>query len=409
MPVALYGTDNKKMGRRQSKFKSFFDDLNQKRKEKRNHAAKKISNDNAANEKKIIEVLEEIDFGKSKLDRGYLDFKTYQSQEYGDLEQAKKDIIRMIVSNNHFTNLNLKEFDKRIYIIACSFRNAISNGHQNAAFSSKSALNIAIDQIRNQLAFIPEQWRQRYLDECTDYLDKWIQLIEECISMDATSVALAKSEAQLDKKLKDSKKEVEDYINNLKKDEKKAAALEKVKELPIKDTLKDPLLRSIFNFLIDRRIEQTTIHFDIQMTKMQRRNNMMYATQVELLRKNVQNVPIPSDPLSFQKFQYSVQQMLDQINKIDKKYEEFLLFLFKVDGELDRLENSMASEIEKDIAEKEIQKLVDAINNENKKDSLDKLSHRELLQKLGIKVEEEEDKNQQFIKETEDEEEFNEN
>lgn len=408
MPVALYGTDQKKIGKRQNKFKSFFDDLNKKRKEKKKNADKKIKNDNAANEKAIIEVLEEIDFGKSKLDQGYLDFKTYSSQEYGDLEQARNDIKRMIITNNQFTNLKLSEFDKKLYIIACSFRNAISNGHQNAAFSSQSALYIAIDQIRNQLAFIPEQWCQRYLDECTDYLDKWIQLIEECISMDATSIALSNSEEKLNEKLEKSKKEVEEFKDDLKKDKQKAAALAKVEKFPIKDTLKDPMLRSIFNLLIDHKIEQTSLYFDIQMTKMQRRSNKMYATQVEMLRKNVQNVPIPKDPLSFQKFQDSVKKMLDQIDEIDKQYGDFLLFLFKVDGELDRLENSMTSEIEKDIARKEIEKMVEAINNENQKDNIDKLSHRELLKKLGIK-EEEEDKNRQFVNDTEEEDQFNEN
>lgn len=408
MPVALYGTDQKKIGKRQNKFKSFFDDLNKKRKEKKKNADKKIKNDNAANEKAIIEVLEEIDFGKSKLDQGYLDFKTYSSQEYGDLEQARNDIKRMIITNNQFTNLKLSEFDKKLYIIACSFRNAISNGHQNAAFSSQSALYIAIDQIRNQLAFIPEQWCQRYLDECTDYLDKWIQLIEECISMDATSIALSNSEEKLNEKLEKSKKEVEEFKDDMKKDKQKAAALAKVEKYPIKDTLKDPMLRSIFNLLIDHKIEQTSLYFDIQMTKMQRRSNKMYATQVEMLRKNVQNVPIPKDPLSFQKFQDSVKKMLDQIDEIDKQYGDFLLFLFKVDGELDRLENSMTSEIEKDIARKEIEKMVEAINNENQKDNIDKLSHRELLKKLGIK-EEEEDKNRQFVNDTEEEDQFNEN
>lgn len=407
MPVALYGTDQKKIGKRQNKFKSFFDDLNKKRKEKKKNADKKIKNDNAANEKAIIEVLEEIDFGKSKLDQGYLDFKTYSSQEYGDLEQARNDIKRMIITNNQFTNLKLSEFDKKLYIIACSFRNAISNGHQNAAFSSQSALYIAIDQIRNQLAFIPEQWCQRYLDECTDYLDKWIQLIEECISMDATSIALSNSEEKLNEKLEKSKKEVEEFKDDMKKDKQKAAALAKVEKYPIKDTLKDPMLRSIFNLLIDHKIEQTSLYFDIQMTKMQRRSNKMYATQVEMLRKNVQNVPIPKDPLSFQKFQDSVKKMLDQIDEIDKQYGDFLLFLFKVDGELDRLENSMTSEIEKDIARKEIEKMVEAINNENQKDNIDKLSHRELLKKLGIK--EEEDKNRQFVNDTEEEDQFNEN
>ena len=402
-----YGAGALSESTRQSRFKSFFSDLNQKRKEKKDRAARNISNNNAANEKKIIEVLEEINFRKSKLDNQYLNFKSFETQECSDLELAKKDIIRLIVSNNNYTNLNLKEFDKRIYIIACSFRNAISNGHQNAAFSAKSALYIAIDQIRNQLMFIPENWRQSYLDECTTYLDKWIQLIEECISMDATSVSLANHENELQEKMQESQDKLEEYKKKIKENEETSKALLKVQDLPIRETLKDRLLCSIFNFLVDRKIEQSSLDFDIQMTRMQRRTNQMYATQVEMLRKNVQNVPVPKDKLSFQKFQASMQQMLNEIDAVDKQYEEFLMFIFKLDGELDRLEKSNATEIEKDIALKEMGKILEVMKKSNKKDGIDNLTHKEVLKELGL--EEEQETNTKFVEDTEEEGEFNEN
>ena len=52
-------------------------------------------------------------------------------------------------------------------------------------------------------------------------------------------------------------------------------ALNKVLNMTIKDTLTDPLLRSIFDNIIDFDISSRMVRFDIHMNNMQRRNNQM--------------------------------------------------------------------------------------------------------------------------------------
>ncbi len=390
-------------GKHKNKLQSFFEGIKNKHQERKNRALRNITNNNSANENKIIEVLEDIDFSKSKLDPKYLEFKTFSSQAYGDLEQAKHDIINSIVSNNNYTDLNLKEYDTRLYEIATEYRNAISNGHKNAAFSAKSALYIAVRDIRNQLPFIPKEWRNNYLKECTEYLDKWIQLIENCISLDATTISLENSDRELNNKLEDIKETREKYIEELQCDNETKKALINVMDLPIKDTLNDPVLKEVFTTLIENKIKEETAKFDVQMNNMQRRKNQMYATQVDIIRKNVQNLPIPSDPLSFQKFQDAVKQMVADIDKVDKQYEEFIQFMFKLDGELDRLENSQATKLEQRMAAQQIEKLVETLNNMNKKDSVEKMSERELMEKLGIKEAEKEEQDNTQVQEEEQE------
>lgn len=392
-------------GKRENKLKSFFEGIKNKRQERKNLAAKKISNNNSANENRIIEVLEEIDFSKSRLDPQLLEFRTFSTQVYGDLEKAKHDIINAIVSNNNYSDLNLKDFDTKLYEIACEYRNAINNGHKNAAFASKSALYIAVNDIRNQLPFIPDSWKNNYLRECTEYLDKWIQLIENCISLDATTISLENSDRELNNKLDDIQETRRKYAEDLKSDKDTKIALNKVLDLPIKDTLNDPVLKEIYTTLIENKIKEDTARFDIQMNNMQRRRNQMYATQVDVIRKNVQNLPIPSDPLSFQKFQDSVKQMIADIDKIDHQYEEFIQFMFKLDGELDRLENSQATKLEQKMAADQIGKIVNTLNDINKTGAFEKMSERELMEKLGVKEEEKEENIEVQAQEQEEEEE----
>ena len=68
----------KKKGRKG--LKSFIENIKGKWSERKEIAERTISNNNAQNEQKIIEVLESIDFNKSKLESKYLDFKTFESQ-----------------------------------------------------------------------------------------------------------------------------------------------------------------------------------------------------------------------------------------------------------------------------------------------------------------------------------------
>ena len=375
--------------KRRKGLKSFIENIKGKWSERKEIAERTISNNNAQNEQKIIEVLESIDFNKSKLESKYLDFKTFESQTCGDLEKAKKDIINSIVSNNNYTDLNIKEFDKKVYEIAIEYRNAIANGHKNTAFAAKSALTIAIIDIRNQLKFIPTQWRLNYLQQCTDYLDNWIQLLENCISLDATTISLENSDRELQNKLEEIEENKNKYKEGLESDETMLRALNKVLNMTIKDTLTDPLLRSIFDNIIDFDISSRMVRFDIHMNNMQRRNNQMYATQVDMLRKNVQNIPIPKDPLSFQKFQQSVKNMIAEINKTDKQYEEFLNFIYEMDGVLESLENTQATKMQQKIVFERINQMVEAMNDINQKDSIDNMSGKELKERLGIKEKQE--------------------
>ena len=141
--------------------------------------------------------------------------------------------------------------------------------------------------------------------------------------------------------------------------------------------------------IIDFDISSRMVRFDIHMNNMQRRNNQMYATQVDMLRKNVQNIPIPKDPLSFQKFQQSVKNMIAEINKTDKQYEEFLNFIYEMDGVLESLENTQATKMQQKIVFERINQMVEAMNDINQKDSIDNMSGKELKERLGIKEKQE--------------------
>ena len=342
---------------RSGKLKEFIDGIKAKSEQRKNEARQKISNNNAANEAKIISVLEDIDFGGSKLDPEILDFKTMSTQAYGDLEYTRNEVKASIISNTSYSDLKLKEFDTRLYEIALEFRNSISNGYKNAAFAARSALYIAVGKIRNQLPFIPTNWRQNYLNSCTEYLDKWIQLIEECISLDATTISLEQSEIQLQAKLAKADMELEDYKNMLKEDKDILIKIIALKDTNVKSTLNDPMLKKLFDDLMDREIKSMLLKFDIAMNKMQKRRHLMYASEVEMLRRNVENQPIPNDPLSFQKFQDSVDKMFGDMIKVDNEFKAFMDLMYDIDGRLDQLNQSQASKMEQKMLQAQISKL----------------------------------------------------
>lgn len=395
-----------------NKLKEFMDGLKSKREQRKIDARKKISNNNAANEAKIIAVLDGIDFSKSKLDPAILDYKTISSQLYGDLEYTRNEVRNSIISNTTYADLKLKDFDTRLYEIAVEYLNAISNGHKNAAFAARSALYIAVVQIRNQLPFVPQNWRQNYLNSCTEYLDKWIQLIEECISLDASNNSLEKSEIQLQSKLAEADMKLKTDLEQLKDDPVLLKKIIAMRNMPVGQTLGDPMLKKLFNKLMDGEINTKLIKFDIEMNKMQRRRQLMYAAQVEMLRRNVENQPIPNDPLSFQKFQGAVDGMFQDMIKVDNEYRAFMELMYDIEGRLDQLAQSQASKMEHKMVQDQISKLIEAANaiNENE---LETMTVRELREKLGIKekethTEENIEENTDTDTDTDDEENLNE-
>ncbi len=390
-----------------NKLNEFFDGIKSKKTQRKLAAKRNISNNNAANEKKILDVLSEIDFGNSNLDPKVLEHKTISTQNVGDLEQTRNEVMEKIISNTKNSGLKLKEFDSKLYEIALEYKNAISNGHKNAAFAARSALHIGVVQIRNQLADIRSDWRQNYLNDCTVYMDKWIQLIENCISLDASMDSYEKSMKQLETKLADLERRKSEYNDRIKNDDNLQRRLNMVRDKPVGETLTDPALKRLFDDLVDVKIQDTIIKFDLTMNKMQKHKQVKYAQQVEMLRRSVENMPIPNDPYGFQKFKDTVNSMFREATKVENEYAEFLQLIFDVDGRVNQMAHSQAAKMENQMMQDQIIKFVEGANSMSESD-YDKMSTKELRERLGLKVEEEQkEESRNEDAETEDETEEN--
>ena len=81
--------------------------------------------------------------------------------------------------------------------------------------------------------------------------------------------------------------------------------------------------------------------------------------------------------------------MIAEINKTDKQYEEFLNFIYEMDGVLESLENTQATKMQQKIVFERINQMVEAMNDINQKDSIDNMSGKELKERLGIKEKQE--------------------
>ena len=81
--------------------------------------------------------------------------------------------------------------------------------------------------------------------------------------------------------------------------------------------------------------------------------------------------------------------MIAEINKTDKQYEEFLNFIYEMEGVLESLENTQATKMQQKIVFERINQMVEAMNDINQKDSIDNMSGKELKERLGIKEKQE--------------------
>ena len=103
--------------------------------QKMEEAAKQVSNNKAENEMKISNILNSINFTESLLPVEKLDYKSNDSQPYGDLEFAVVVASDLISSNTYdYSGVDISNIDASIIVIAQELKNAIETGDVNRAF-----------------------------------------------------------------------------------------------------------------------------------------------------------------------------------------------------------------------------------------------------------------------------------
>ncbi len=316
------------------------------RKQKMEEIAKQISNNKAENEMRIAGILNSINFTESRLPIEKLDYKSVETQPYGDLEYAVVEAVDMISNNTYdYSGVDLSNIDAAILLIATELKNAIETGDVNRSFAAKAGLITAIDQIRNKIPFISENMKRDFVESSEDYLELWKTLIISCTSLDAIQKNLDAQKSSIEQKQKKSNEKNDELARKILEDPEFKGKVEKV----MSDTFIgnsnewDQESMDLYKFLVSQRIEKSSIGFEMLQYDMLVKQCAYQSKIINDYQTRVRQIPIPEDPNLLNKYKDMIEEEYKRASEIDAQFDELGEFMDSMDERLKQMATSKGS------------------------------------------------------------------
>ena len=365
---------------------AWFQNKKNKKAQKREEAAKMITNNKAENEINIANVLKSINFTDSLIPAEKLDYKTNENQPYGDLEFGVMEAIDLISNNTQdYGGLNINKIDTAILQIAKELKNAIEAGNVNRAFAAKSGLIVAIDQIRDKIPSIPESMRAEYIETSVKYLEIWTTLISSCTSLDVIQQNLDSQKQSIEQRQKKNDEEKDELSRRMLAEPAFKAKMETL----MNDTFIgnssewDNETMNLYNWLVRQRIEKSSINFEMLQYDMLVKQSAYQSKIIGDYQTRVRAVPVPTDPNLMNKYKEMVEEEYLKAAEIDAQFDELGEYMDNMDERLRMMANTkgsirmkrMALESVEDLAERarKIQMEEAGIHEGNQMDKLRKI------------------------------------
>lgn len=360
----------------------------------REAAARKITNDRAENEQKIIGVLKGIDFFDNPIPREMLEYKTDPTQKYGDLKYVALALQGEINSTKPFP-VDTKTIDEILFTLADQFAQSIGAGDVTAAFTAKAGLVRCVRDIRNKIPYLDKDRAEAFMENAAEYMKTWILLIERASVFDQLQREyenFQRSESEHKQNLETAAKTLDEMIMDRDHPEY-AEALEfwrgrTYAEVDHADlTAEQKKIRDIqsniyyLNKLVDFAGWQTqSIHQNLKTTKHE--YDMLYIV--------VGKAVISEDPNAMEKYFEIINDSLNRITESDAKIKEFIDKTSELDGRMRQMKNMPGQQAELAIQERMADETLDRIKaNQEKQIKGDKATHDEVLRRMGLRTDEE--------------------
>ena len=314
--------------------------------QKMEEAAKQVSNNKAENEMKISNILNSINFTESLLPVEKLDYKSNDSQPYGDLEFAVVVASDLISSNTYdYSGVDISNIDASIVVIAQELKNAIETGDVNRAFSAKAGLVVAINDVRNKIPFVPEDMKKAFVESCESYLDLWKTLIMSCTSLDALQKNLDSQIANIEKKKKKYSEDNKAVAKRLIEEPELQQKIESISnETFISNGQRwDQESLDFYKFLVNQRIEKSALTFELLQHDMLEKQMAYQSKIINDYRTRVENNPVPEDPNLLNKYKDMMEQEFKRAAEIDAQFDELGEYMDSMDERINQMAYSKGS------------------------------------------------------------------
>lgn len=331
-------------------------------KQKLEEAAKQVSNNKAENEDKIVAILRSINFTDSLLPADKLDYKSSETQLYGDLEYAVFEAIDMISNNTYdYNGIDLNKIDASIIVIAKELKNAIETGDVHRAFAAQAGLITSIDKIRNKIPFLPEEMKAGFVETSESYLELWHTLITSCITLDTLQRNLNSQKTSIEQKQNQIKKKNEEHARKMLNDEAYKKKIERALNNNFIDNSQDwdQEIMDLYKWLVSQRVEQSSVKFEMLQYDMLFKQFTYQEKIVNDYQIRVRQLPNPEDLDLLNKYKDMVENEYKRASEIDAQFDELGEFMDNMDERLKQMAYSKGSIRQRKMVAEAIDKIVE--------------------------------------------------
>mgnify|MGYP006924876513 FL=1 len=392
MPRPVHNQGKTAITKQKSRFPlaGIFQGRKEYRKQREEEAAKVVTNDTAKNENTLVDILASINLLKSEIPKETLEPKTNPSQPYGDLEYATKAIQQQLKKSPHF-EVDIREVDQKLTVLATELNNAISKGNVRAAYAAKGALLTGIHDIRNHIPAVNPKWVVEYINNVVEYLETWVQLVDHSRMADETERNLKNHEEKLalnEKKLEEGKVYLREQLTT---DPKLNAAYLAVagKKKPTAGMWSADELKAR-GMLVNLELEEHTLSFsrhEVKTLQLQLRSEENGADNLSV---KVNSLPIPEDPNAIEKYREQIDGIIKELAKMDAKIDDTLTMLEQYNGALEELDEAPGAVHAREVIANRAEKFLEEMKaNQEQEIENHARSEADLYHQLGWKNPEE--------------------
>lgn len=331
-------------------------------KQKLEEAAKQVSNNKAENEDKIVTILRSINFTDSLLPADKLDYKSSETQPYGDLEYAVFEAIDMISNNTYdYTGIDLSKIDANILAIAGELKNAIETGDVHRAFAAQAGLITSIDKIRNKIPFLPEEMKADYVETSESYLELWRTLITSCTTLDTVQRNLDSQKISIEQKQNQINKKNDELARKMLNDEAYKEKIERtMSNTFIANSQEwDQESMDLYKWLVSQRVEQSSVSFEMLQYDMLVKQFTYQEKIINDYQIRVRQLPTPEDPNLLNKYKDMVETEYKRSAEIDAQFDELGEFMDNMDERLKQMAYSKGSIRQRKMVAEAVDKIVE--------------------------------------------------
>ena len=373
-------------------FKSWAEKRRQARAMAAEEAAKEITNDTAANENKIIDTLQSIDFINSRLPKEVLEAKSNPEQPLGDLELSARAIARTIQKNPQTVEMDIRRIDTKLLTLAGLFKQTVEQGDRRAANAAKAALVRGVKDIRGKVPANQPELAEAFIKVNEAYLESWITLVGIEQAADRLEKNAEEQKSVSEARAAKNQKDIDEFYDMIQNDAEKTLAFKTIME---NDTAEDRVSwtqeqRDLHRSLIEHRMNTATMKLAQTLLDQKLMSLSAMENRAETLYAKVASLPIISDPDLMNKFQEQIDLLFQELAEGDQELDETLKAMDDIEGRIAQLDNAPGAVRAREIAAEAAESVVEEIKKKQQvltRDNADKA--KDLRESMGIRSEEE--------------------